>query len=143
MAASMGLATKLMDKGHDIGGYLNHLWFVAEQAALGRFRPECILAYDQSVRDKAAAKGLEVFNYGDGENFYRHLGSAAFSIKNENKIKTFPGNRYPESKAKSSEIKELKICGMYNHSVCPYGLSCFCYCSVIYGTRHLLMFTNN
>lgn len=125
IAASMGLATKLMDKGYNIRGYLDHLWFMSEQAALCRFRPECILAYDQSVRDKAAARGLEVFTYGDGENFYRHLGSAALSTKKDGKMKTVPMHRYPETKGKATDIKELKICGMYNHSVCPYGLSCF------------------
>lgn len=85
MSASMDLATKLMDKGHDIRGYLDHLWFVSEQASLGRFRPECILAYDQGVRDKTALRGMDVFACGEGENFYRFLGSHEEGNKNQNR----------------------------------------------------------
>lgn len=77
-----------MDKGYNIRGYLDHVWFVAEQASLGRFRPDCILAYDQGVRDKASMKGMDVFCYGDGDNFYRFLGSAALSFKKDSKVKS-------------------------------------------------------
>lgn len=125
MAASMGLAIKLLDKGYNIHGYLEHLWFVAELASLGRFRPDSIVAYDQGVRDKATAKGMEVFGYGDVDNFFRFLGSAALQVKKEGKTKTVPVSRYADAKAKTSEIKELKICGMFNYSSCPCGQTCY------------------
>lgn len=122
VAASMGLACKLLEKGFDISGYLQHVWFLAEQSALNRFRPECILLYDQGVRDKAAANGLTTFGYGDADNFYRYLGSAA--LKKESKMKSVPSSRYPENKGKT-DIPELKICGLYNHGHCNYGTACF------------------
>lgn len=61
VSASMGLACRLLEKGSDIKGFLAHVWFVAEQASLNRFRPDAILAYDQGVRDKAAKYGLDIF----------------------------------------------------------------------------------
>lgn len=126
VAASMGLATKLLQLGYDIKGYLEHIWFISEQAALGRFRPECILQYDQAVRDKASIKGLQVFGYGDAENFYRHLGSAALNLKKDAKTKSVPPGRYNDTAGRSrSDIKELRICGLYNHGQCQYGQNCF------------------
>lgn len=121
----MGLACKLIDSGAEVKGYLEHLWFFPEQAASCRFRPDCILNYDQGVRDKASIKGMEVFAYGDAENFYRHLGPAALLLKKEGKVKNLPPNRYPESTRTRSEIKELRICGLYNHGQCQYGSNCF------------------
>lgn len=102
----MGLACKLLLKGHDNSGYLQHVWFMAEQSALNRFRPECILFYDQGVRDKAAVNGLSTFGYGDANNFYRYLGSAAH--KKESKVKTVPAGRYSENKGKG-DIKESVV----------------------------------
>lgn len=125
ISASMGLALKLLEIGNDISGYLEHVWFISEQSSLSRFSPECILSYDEAVRDKAAVKGLSVFGYGDAENFYRHLGSGALIIKKDQKTKSIPMNRYIEGKQKSSEIKELRICGLYNHGTCHYGSACY------------------
>lgn len=125
ISASMGLAIKLSELGNDITGYLEHIWFISEQSSLGRFRPECILSYDEAVRDKAAVKGLHVFGYGDAENFYRHLGSGALVMKKDPKTKSIPGTRYAEGKTKNSDIKELRICGLYNHGSCHYGASCY------------------
>lgn len=123
ISACMGLACKLIEKGCPIKGFLEHVWFVAEQASLNRFRPEAILAYDQGVRDKATKHGLDVLGYGDADNFYWYLGAAA--LKKETKVKNVPPNRYQEGRGKSSEIKELRICGRYNHGHCQYGSSCF------------------
>lgn len=92
ISASMGLACKLIEKGCPVKGFLKHVWFVAEQGSLNRFRPEAILAYDQGVRDKAAKHGLDVFGYSDADNFYRYLGAAA--LKKETKVKNVPSNRY-------------------------------------------------
>lgn len=113
ISASMGLAIKLSGLETDITGYLEHIWFISEQSSLGRFRPECILSYDEAGRDKAAVKGLSVFGYGDAENFYRHLGSGALVMKKDQKTKSIPGNRYTEGKPKASDIKELRLCGLY------------------------------
>lgn len=119
----MGLACKLLQKGYEVKGFLEHVWFIAEQASLNRFRPESILAYDQGVRDKASSYGLDAFGYGDADNFYRYFGAAA--LKREGKVKSVPTARYSEGKSKTSDIKELRICGLYNHGQCQYGSSCF------------------
>lgn len=119
----MALAIKLSELGNDITGYLDHVWFIAEQSSLGRFRPECIISYDEAVHDKAAVRRLSVFGFGDADNFYQHLGSGALVMKKDQKIKSIPNTRYTEGKPKSSEIKELRICGLYNHGSCHYGSS--------------------
>lgn len=109
---------EMLERGIPVLGITGHGLTMAEKAASGAYVDKAFIAYDSSVRVRAAKKGITAFKNPVNEDLIRH-----FSLENSKKFEARPGQSSRKKRGKGICFRFNSESGCHAKS-CVYGHRC-------------------
>lgn len=109
---------EMLEKGIPVMGIVGHGLTMAEKAASGAYVDKACIAYDSSVRVRAAKKGVMAFTNPVNEDLIRH-----FSLENSKKFEARAGQNSKKRKSSGVCFRFNSDSGCHAKS-CAYGHRC-------------------